>query len=273
MNINKFTKDIYTRLLKEPAELNKRTGVGVKSLPGITFRTDLDIDGLPLLGLRKVPLNFVPEIMWFLSGQNDPTWLSKHTKIWDSFIDDDGKISSAYGYRWRHHFNVDQLNTVLTKLHVDNSNRHGVIMMWSPREDLLIKQKNVPCPVMFTLNIIGGRLHLHLMIRSNDMVLGFPTDVAGFAFLQYILAAHLNVTPGVLTVSISNCHIYENQIEAVEEMLKRDEKQILKIFPGSFPRDIYTRACTLDEELVAMLKSGLENYTPYPAIKNIPIAL
>jgi len=272
MKINKFYKAIVCKeIATQKAELNKRTGIKVRALPGVTFQTDLEKEGFPLLSLRKLPFSFIPEIMWMLSGSNTNEWLTKHTKIWDSFIEKGGIISSAYGFRWRHHFDIDQLETVLIKLKADNSTRHGVIMMWSPKEDLLIKQKNVPCPYTFTLNIIKKRLHLHLVIRSNDMVLGFPTDVTGFALLLSILAQELKVGVGVLTVSISNAHIYENQMKAINEMKTR--KVFNENITLDLPKDSYKRACQLDDTLIEEIKKGFKDYDPYPAIKDIPIAL
>lgn len=268
MNINIFTKEVYSRLLQEPTEVNKRTGIGVKALPGITFQTDLEVEGFPLLGLRKMSMAFVPEILWFLSGSNNVKDLSKHTKIWDSFAEEDGTVTSAYGYRWRHHFGVDQLQTVMEKLKNDSSSRHGVVMMWSPVDDLLTKQKNVPCPFTFTLNIIGGRLHLHLIIRSNDMVLGFPTDVAGFALLTHILARELDIKVGTLTVSISNAHIYENQLMAVEEMITRE--CVIEDVQFTLPLVSYNIS---EDLIIEEIKASFTNYNPHEAIKNIPIAL
>lgn len=263
---------VYNDLLQQPIEINQRTGIGVKALPGIMYRTDLEKEGFPLLSLRRIPFNFVPEIMWFLSGSKNAEWLSKHTKIWDSFKDEDGTISSAYGYRWREHFGLDQLQIVIDKLRHDPSTRHGVIMMWDPYEDSLKKQKNVPCPYTFTLNIIQKRLHLHLTIRSNDMVLGFPTDVAGFALLLEMIAQHLNVRTGVLSVAISNCHIYENQIEAVETMLTRWKGGVLRPYLN-LPENSFVHACALNDFMVKEIKDGIKNYQPYESIKNIPIAL
>ena len=252
-------------------ELNQRTGVAVRALPGMTIQVDLETDGFPLLSLRKMPMSFIPEVMWMLSGQKDATWLSGFTKIWDAFKDVDGTVAAAYGYRWRSAFGIDQLDEVIQKLSDDPSTRHGVISIWDAAEDLTVPMKNVPCPVMFTLNIIQGRLNLHLIIRSNDMVLGHPTDVAGFALLTHLLARRLDVMPGVLTVSISNAHVYENQMDAVREILDRtsDTEEVRIVLPI----DAYSRACGLDPELVGELKSAFHGYRPQPAIKNIPIAL
>lgn len=272
MNIDRFYKEVVIgKIAKQEPEMNKRTGVAVRALPGITFKTDLERDGFPLLSLRKMSFSFVSEIMWFVSGQKDTTWLSQHTKIWDAFKDETGEVSSAYGYRWREHFGVDQLDTVIAKLEKDKSTRHAVMMMWSPKDDLLLPQKNVPCPFALTLNIISDRLHLHLIIRSNDMILGFPTDVAGFAFLQHIIARKLDVPVGMLTVSISNAHIYENQMHVVEELAVRPLDEHIVSFIT--PELSYERAYMLDDSLIDEVRNRFVGYVPQEAIRNIPIAL
>lgn len=273
MNINEFYVNmVCNKIAMQPPELNKRTGITVHASPGVMFKTDVINDGFPLLSLRSMPFSFVPEIMWFLSGSNKVEWLSSHTKIWDSFAEENGQVTSAYGFRWRYHFGVDQIELALQKLKADPSSRHAVVMMWDPATDLTVPQKNVPCPYSFTLNIIRGKLHLHLIIRSNDMVLGFPTDVAGFALLLHILAQELRVRPGLLTVSISNAHVYSNQLEAIEEMAYRTYDEFPPVH-FRLPENAYARACSLDETLIAEIKAGFSNYNPHPAIKNIPIAI
>ncbi len=252
-------------------ETNERTGKETCSLPGVTFRIDLEEDGFPLLSLRKMPLSFIPEVMWMLSGSKRSAWLSRHTKIWDAFADDEGIISAAYGHRWRHHFGVDQLEYAVTKLRMDPSTRHAVVMIWDPAEDVTKPQRNVPCPVMFTLMVMGGKLHMHLVIRSNDMVLGHPTDVAGYALLTHILAQHMGLRPGIMTVSISNAHFYADQRDVVRELL--DRQGLCKKVKLRLPKDAYRRAMELDDSLIKEIKDGIEGYAPEPAIKNIPIAL
>lgn len=272
MNIDDFYKKVVCgELLGQEPEMNRRTGVATRSLPGVTFQTDLGAEGFPLLSLRKMPMSFIAEQVWFCSGSNKIAWLSKHTRIWDFFAEKDGTVSSAYGYRWRNWFKVDQLETVLRKLRADPSSRQCVVMMWDPEADLTVPQKNVPCPYTFTLNIIGGRLHLHLTVRSNDMILGAPTDIAGFALLQMMLAQELGVPAGVYTHSISNCHIYENQLYVARE-LKDRLPQAGKV-EIALPRNSYKRALLADDELVAEIRDGVKGYEPSPSITGIPIAI
>ncbi len=214
--------------------------------------------------------------MWFVAGRDNVNdWLSAHTRIWDSFAEEDGHVTSAYGARWRKWWPVDQLGTVIEKLRLDPSNRHGVVITWDPEYDLVFKQKNVPCPYTFTVGIIGGRLHLHNIVRSNDMVLGFPTDVAGFAFLQMVLAQRLGVRPGVYTHSISNAHIYADHYDAAQEMVNRYFQ------PGpppavrfELPDDAFKMCETLDEGFFKDVLERVEaSYRPLPPIKGLSIAL
>lgn len=255
-------------------EYNERTGHKTKALPGLTFELD---NGFPLLTIRKIPIKiFVAEQIWFLTGSQRPDeFLNKFTKVWDGFTEEDGTVQAAYGYRWRKHFGRDQLGALVKHLEEQPGSRHGVIVMWDPADDGLgcgTKKKNVPCPYTFTVNIIGGKLHLHLIIRSNDMILGCPHDVAGFALLQYILAAKLKVLPGKLTYSISNAHVYDIHYEAAEEIIKRsNEHPEIKLEAKA---DWFDRGEKADETLVEEIKGELEKqYEPLEAIKNLNIVL
>lgn len=279
MNIDEFYKaEVIGRILQVPAELNERTGEEVRAVPGVTFQTCHELEGFPLLSLRKMPMSFIPEQIWFLSGSEEIAWLSRHTKIWDSFAEN-GVVSSAYGNRWRFWLgngdnalsSTDQIEAVLAKLAVSPSSRHGVVMTWDPSYDLNFPQKNVPCPVMFTLMVMDGFLHMHVVVRSNDMVLGFPTDVAGFALLQCIFAQKLGKKPGVYTHSISNAHTYAMHDDVLFEMARRVPK--LSRVEIDLPSRSYERACQLDDSLIPEIKLGIRGYQPHDAITGIKIAL
>lgn len=265
-------RDILDRGISEK---NERTGVTTRSLPGLHMTIPPEA-GFPLLTLRKIPVKiFIAEQMWFLSGSRKPEeFLEQYTRIWDDFMNVDGVVSTAYGYRWRHFFHRDQIAGLIELLEKEPSSRHGVVIAWDPESDGLggVKKKNVPCPYTFTVNIIGGNLHLHNIVRSNDMILGFPHDVAGFALLQRFLAKRLKVGVGQYSHSISNAHIYENHFDGAREMLERanDHAPIAL----DLPDDAYARAEHQDPALVDEIFHQIKaQYHPLPAIKNLSIVL
>jgi thymidylate synthase len=270
-------KDILKRLLTEGIrEVNERTGHEVASLPGINFSVDLEKDGLPLLTLRKIPIKmFVAEQVWFISGSRKPAdFLRNYTKIWDSFTNPGDTLTVAYGYRWRKHFGRDQLGMLIALLEKEPSSRHGVVVTWDPASDGLgdVKKANVPCPYSFTVNILGGRLNMHNIVRSNDMVLGNPADVAGFAMLQCILAQRLGVRPGIYTHSISHAHIYDIHYEAAEEIIKRENNHAPILV--TLPDNTFARAEKKDETLVDEIVLPIEaQYHPDDAIKGLKLVL
>ena len=278
-NLNAFDVQ-YAALLKEILEhgieeKNERTGHVCKSLPGMTMKFDLS-KGFPLLTLRKIPLKvFIAEQVWFLMGGKDLEWLQQFTKIWDDFAEENNCVESAYGFRWRSHFGRDQIDGLVRLLSDEPTSRHGVILMWDPSDDGLsmgTKKKNVPCPYTFTVQIIGGKLCLHLVIRSNDMMLGNPHDTAGFALLAEFLAEKLGVEPGFLTVSISNAHIYDIHFDQAREIVERAVTH--KPIHFACPKDAFDRAENGDTELVTeIFKAFKAEYKPQESLGKMSIVL
>lgn len=254
-------------------EMNERTGHRTRIVPGITFHLD---NGFPLLTLRKIPIKlFVAEQVWYITGSNKPDFLRKFTHIWDDFTEDDGTIAAAYGYRWRHHFGRDQLGNLVKHLTEQPGSRHAVVVTWDPSDDGLgtgTPKKNVPCPYTFTANIVENLLHIHSIVRSNDMILGCPHDVGGFALLQYILAAKLGVKPGRLTYSISNAHVYDIHYKAAWEIVERKNNHPAVQLQAQ--EDWFDRAEAEDESVVDEITQELERqYHPDKPIKKLKIVL
>ncbi len=269
----KLLKDIMTKGI---AEMSERTKHETRAIPGASFSIDVAKDGFPVLTLRQIPVRvFVSEQIWFASGARKPEdFLRDFTKIWDNFTNPGDVVTVAYGYRWRKHFGRDQLKLLIDLLKKEPSSRHGVVVTWDPAVDglSLFKKKNVPCPYTFTVNIIGGRLHLHNIVRSNDMILGFPHDVAGFCLLQCMLAQKLGVIPGIYSHSISNAHIYDIHYSAAKEMIKRKNNH--KKIHLHLPKKSFDRAEKKDIMLVKEIVEDIaKQYKPMPAIKGLQIVL
>ncbi|HLD71684.1 MAG TPA: thymidylate synthase, partial [Candidatus Peribacteraceae bacterium] len=107
---------------------------------------------------------------------------------------------------------------------------------------------------------------------SNDMVLGFPSDVAGFALLQCILAQKLGVGVGVYSHSISNAHIWDNQYDAARELVGRTHEH--KPIRVVLPKNVFDRAEKKDRKLVDEIVNPIAaQYNPLPQISGLQIVL
>jgi thymidylate synthase len=99
-------------------------------------------------------------------------------------------------------------------------------------------------------------------MRSADMFLGVPFNIASYAFLTEMMAQQSGLAPGEVVINMGDCHMYLNHAEQVREQLSRA--------PKAYP--------TLDLRKAADIFSYqpsdfvIENYDPWPAIK-APIAV
>jgi thymidylate synthase len=65
--------------------------------------------------------------------------------------------------------------------------------------------------------------------RSVDTPLGLPFNIASYALLLEIIGKIVNMVPDQLIGNLGDTHIYSNQIEGVEEQLKRDSFDLPKM--------------------------------------------
>lgn len=98
--------------------------------------------------------------------------------------------------------------------------------------------------------------------RSADMGLGVPFNIASYALLTHLLAhvvstAECPVSPGTLTFSLGNAHVYSTHIEQLKRQLVREPKPAptLNILAGTVQIDQFK-----PEDLL------IENYEYHPRI-------
>jgi len=217
-------RDILQIIMSEGViERNARTGRDISISPyPLSFGIDLDNGLIPVSGNRLLrPRVAAAEVAWFVSGERRLEWLEKYAKIWSKFAEPDGTVEGAYGYRWRRHFGRDQLRLAVSALQKDPSDRRVFVSAWDPAFDGLGKagQRNVPCPVGFTLSIAGGRLNSVNLIRSSDVFVGLPYDVMGHALLMDAVSAELGVPLGFMHVTLAHPHIYDAHWEMARKSI------------------------------------------------------
>lgn len=94
--------------------------------------------------------------------------------------------------------------------------------------------------------------------RSCDVPLGIPFNIASYALLTHMIAEVVNMEPDELIASLGDCHIYMNQMDGVNEQLKR-EGNLLPIL--EINRKVDNIEDFRFEDFV------IKNYNPDPPIK------
>lgn len=116
------------------------------------------------------------------------------------------------------------------------------------------------------LNIPQYYLDCNVYLRSGDVFLGIPIDIASYALLTHIIAKICNMVPGELINSFGDVHIYENHFEAVEKQLQNEPKKLPKLVIDSTEsfnfqdNDIDWLIQCLGDKVDIMETFKLENY-------------
>lgn len=175
------------------------------------------------------PYFHLMEAMWMLAGRNDVAWISYFNGGMVQYSDDGVTFNAAYGFRLRHHFDIDQLDSVVKILRVDPYSRQAVAQMWDSA-DLTKVTKDKACNLclVFTNDAIPSQppvLGMTVYNRSNDAVWG---TVAGANpvhmsyFMEYV-ADCLGWKVGDYHQITANLHYYtgnEKYDKLMDETLK-----------------------------------------------------
>lgn len=160
--------------------------------------------------------------LWMLAGRNDVGPLSYYVKRMETFSDYRDLLNGAYGYRWRHasqrnemgdREEWDQLDLVVQHLLDKPDSRRAVLQMWNVQDDLLGVNdlKDVCCNTSVMPSIKDGRLEITVTNRSNDLIWGcLGEDYVTFSILQEYIAARLGVDVGSYHHFSNDLHVYKN---------------------------------------------------------------
>jgi len=106
-------------------------------------------------------------------------------------------------------------------------------------------------------------ISLMFNMRSNDVPLGLPFNLASYGLLLQIIAKEVNMVPDELIASLGDAHIYVNQIDGVKEQLTREPYKLPTLVMVTNPE------LKFDEYVYDNFK--LVNYQSHPTIK-IPLS-
>jgi thymidylate synthase len=196
-------------------------------------------------------------------------------------------MGPLYGFQWRNWTNktfateigtgsnkydiyqdgpgIDQLAQVVDKIKNKPNDRRMIVSSWNVSD--LDEMVLPPCHACHISHYVRGEyLDVHMVQRSCDSPIGVPVNITFYALYTILIAKITGKKPGMLHWTGENVHIYENQIEAVEELITRTPYELPTV-------EIQAKVDTLDDlKSLKVEDFVLKDYKHHPKLV-IPVAV
>ena len=225
-NIERILKD---GVFSEQARPKYKDGTVANSkyVTGAFAEYDLAKGEFPITTLRPIAIkSAIKEVLWIYQDQSNSLEVLNdkyNVHYWNDWeVGDTGTIGERYGAVVKKH---DIINKLLKQLEDNPWNRRNIISLWDyqafEETDGLL-----PCAfqTMFDVRRVDGEIYLDATLtqRSNDMLVAHHINAMQYVALQMMIAKHFGWKVGKFFYFINNLHIYDNQFEQAEELLRRE---------------------------------------------------
>lgn len=125
-------------------------------------------------------------------------------------------------------------------------------LLINPKE---VKERNLPTRA----------ISLMFNMRSSDVPLGLPFNLASYGLLLEIFGRMVNMVPDELIATLGDAHVYNNQVDGVYEQISRT--------PLTFPKLVMDTTLNFNGSLDDLLATAtpksfnIEGYESHPTIK------
>ena len=208
------------------------------SIVGVSNKYDVEKE-FPMITLRNntnTVKRAIDEILWIWQKKsNKVSDLNSH--IWDQWAGEDGTIGKAYGYQLAKKYEfktkegmqtLDQVDYMLYLLKHDPASRRIMTNIFDFGD---LKDMNLePCAFGTQWLVKGGKLHLILNQRSQDMLAANGWNTMQYAALQCMVAQCVGLKPGTLTHNIGDCHIYDRHVPLIKKLIDAEPMDVTPKF-------------------------------------------
>lgn len=198
-----------------------------KYVTGAFAEYDLSKGEFPIITLRPIAIkSAIKEMLWIYQDQSNSLDVLEdkyNVHYWNDWeVGNTRTIGQRYGAIVKKH---DIINKILKQLSENPWNRRNIISLWDyqafDETDGLL-----PCAfqTMFDVRRVDGEIYLDATLtqRSNDMLVAHHINAMQYVALQMMIAKHFGWKVGKFFYYINNLHIYDNQFEQAEELLRRE---------------------------------------------------
>lgn len=198
-----------------------------KYITGAFAEYDLSKGEFPITTLRPIAIkSAIKEMLWIYQDQSNSLDILEekyNVHYWNDWeVGNTHTIGQRYGAIVKKH-NI--INKILTQLEENPWNRRNIISLWD-YEAFEETEGLLPCAfqTMFDVRRVDGEIYLDATLtqRSNDMLVAHHINAMQYVALQMMIAKHFGWKVGKFFYYINNLHIYDNQFEQAEELLRRE---------------------------------------------------
>lgn len=213
--MNNFEKE-YSLLIKNCCKNGVKTkgrNGYVRQLTAVQVRANLK-QGFPIVtGKQIFPKSVFTELEWILNGFTNVKWLNERgVNIWNQWADENGDLGPIYGHQLLNFAGINQLAQISEEFKKTKNSRRLLVSMWNPAD--LNKMALPPCHYAFQFVLENNIADVVVSMRSLDLFIGLPYDIAMYATLLVAFCKEHNLTPREVIINAANGHIYEEHVEA-----------------------------------------------------------
>ena len=178
--------------------------------------------------VRSSPVEYIcRELVWYLSGDPNPTYIAKHASLWDRIRNPDGTVNSNYGNLALHATTPSQYEWAYGSLAADKDSRQAIMNYNGIAGCHFDGVKDFTCTLSSVFHIRDNKLHSTTIMRSNDIIFGLPADFVWFTIVHQQMYKHLQkVYPelemGSYTHIAHSLHLYEKHFDLAKDMLQSE---------------------------------------------------
>ena len=205
------------------------TPAHTKFITGVFEEYDISKGEFPITTLRNTAVKTgIREILWIYQKQTSSLVKARELGVnwWEEWNIGNDTIGVRYGETiWRY----DLMNKLLKGLKSDPFGRRHIINMYQ-YSDLNESKGLHPCAyeTLWSVRKVDGEYYLDMTLtqRSNDYVMAGYINKIQYVALQMMVASHVGYKVGKFCHLVQNLHIYDRHMDAVKEILDREELSI-----------------------------------------------
>ncbi|MEY9962006.1 thymidylate synthase [Streptacidiphilus sp. MAP12-16] len=165
----------------------------------------------------------------------------------------------------------DQFQHIVEQIRELPNDRTHFISPWIPQYQVRGVGKTPrttisPCHGWVHVRVLDDQLHLHMFQRSGDVPVGVPSNIVQYSALLLMFEQLTGKKAAAYYHTISDAHIYDDQVDSVELMLTRA--------PRPFPTVRLTEQGRNVQDIHDFRAEHFEvsDYDPHPSMPGIPVS-